>query len=69
MIRRPDLQITEEEAASLFTPQMNTIHYLLCRQIVRDHGEATNRRGCGIWAEVTEGATLIKVTLPRYGKL
>ncbi len=68
-IRRPDLQMTEEEAASLFTPQMNTIPYLLCRQIVRDHGEATNRRGCGIWAEVAEGATLIKVTLPRYGKL
>jgi len=68
-VRRADLQITEEEAANLFTPQMDTIPYLLCRQIVRDHGEATNRRGCGIWAERAEGNTLIKITLPRYGKL
>ncbi len=68
-IARPDLQLTQEEAANLFTPQMDTIPYLLCRQIIRDHGEATNRRGCGIWAEVAEGTTLIKITLPRYGKL
>ena len=68
-IRRADLQITEEEAANLFSPQMNTIPYLLCRQIVRDHGEATNRRGCGIWAKVAEGITWIQITLPRYGKL
>ncbi len=68
-VHRPDMPITEEEAANLFTPQLNNIPYLLCRQIVRDHGEATNRRGCGIWAEVVEGITLIKITLPRYGKL
>lgn len=68
-IRRPDLVLTDEEAANLFTPQMDNIPYLLCRQIVRDHGEATNRRGCGIWAEVEDGTTWIKITLPRYGKL
>jgi len=34
---------------------------LLCRQIVRDHGEATHRRGCGI---VTENEKII-VILPR----
>ena len=59
----------EEQAANLFTPQSDTIPYLLCRQIVRDHGEATNRRGCGIWAEVADNITWIKITLPRYGKL
>ncbi len=68
-ICRPDLSLTDEEAANLFTPQMDNIPYLLCRQIVRDHGEATNRRGCGIWAELAEGTTWIKITLPRYGKL
>ena len=68
-IHRPDLSLTDEEAANLFTPQMDNIPYLLCRQIVRDHGEATNRRGCGIWAELAEGTTWIKITLPRYGKL
>lgn len=69
IIRRSDLSLTDEEAANLFTPQMDNIPYLLCRQIVRDHGEATNRRGCGIWAELAEGTTWIKITLPRYGKL
>ena len=38
----------------------------LCRQIVRDHGEATHRRGCGITVEENE----ITITLPRYnGKI
>jgi hypothetical protein len=38
----------------------------MCRQIVRDHGEATHRRGCGITVEDNE----ITITLPRYnGKI
>lgn len=42
------------------------IDRLLCRQIVRDHGEATHRRGCGITVEENE----ITITLPRYnGKI
>ncbi len=42
------------------------IDRLLCRQIVRDHGEATHRRGCGIIVEENE----ITITLPRYnGKI
>jgi len=42
------------------------IDSLLCRQIVRDHGEATHRRGCGITVE-DNGIT---ITLPRYnGKI
>ena len=42
------------------------IDRLLCRQIVRDHGEATHRRGCGIIVEENK----ITITLPRYnGKI
>ena len=42
------------------------IDRLLCRQIVRDHGEATHRRGCGITVEDNK----ITITLPRYnGKI
>ena len=42
------------------------IDRLLCRQIVRDHGEATHRRGCGITVEENK----ITITLPRYnGKI
>ena len=35
---------------------------MLCRQIVRDHGEATNRRGCGITTDNNQ----VTITLPRY---
>ena len=38
------------------------IDSMLCRQIVRDHGETTHRRGCGITVEENE----ITITLPRY---
>ena len=65
-VRMPQLRLTEEEAQNLFTPTQDHINYLLCRQIVRDHSEATNRRGCGIWAEQVNGITNIKITLPRW---
>jgi signal transduction histidine kinase len=38
------------------------IDRLLCRQILRDHGEATHRRGCGITIEDNK----ITIILPRY---
>jgi len=65
-VSMPMLQLNEGEAAALFTPATDHIPYLLCRQIVRDHGEATNRRGCAIRAEVgDDGTTTIIITLPR----
>lgn len=58
----PNMQLTETQAAALFTPAgVENIPYLLCRQIVRDHGEATNRRGCAIRAEDKK----IIISLPR----
>ena len=44
----------------------DNIPYLICRQIVREHGEATRRRGCGIQAERIEEGTKITIILPRY---
>ena len=44
------------------TQQPSPITFLLCRQIVRDHGEATHRRGCGISIDGNE----VKLILPRY---
>lgn len=62
----PALRLDERQAATLFTPTgVENIPYLLCRQIVRDHGEATNRRGCAIRAEVRGGGTVVVITLPR----
>ncbi len=65
LVAMPSLQLTAEQAASLFSPSIDNIPYLLCRQIVRDLGEATNRRGCGIKAELRDNITTIIITLPR----
>ena len=64
----PQFQLTEEQAHDLFTPSNEHIPYLICRQIVRDHGEATNRRGCGIYAKQIEGTTNMIITLPSVWK-
>ena len=63
-IPMPQLKLTEEQARDLFTPSKDHLPYLLCRQIIRDHGEATNRRGCGIYATLIEGTTNMIITLP-----
>jgi hypothetical protein len=45
---------------------LSPLSFLLCRQIVREHGEATARRGCGIVLE----NNFVNITLPRHnGKL
>ena len=56
---------------NLFVSAVENIPYLLCRQIVREHGEATNRLGCSITTETIENQTYINIILPRkaYGKL
>ncbi len=63
-VEMPMLQRTD-----LFTPSSEeNIPWLLCRQIVRDHGEATNRRACAIRAEQSEQGVAIIITLPRANK-
>ena len=65
IVPMPQLHLTDEEAQNLFNPVSSShIPYLLCRQIVRDHGEATNRRMCGIRAENDNGTTNIRIILP-----
>ena len=50
--------------------QLSAIDNLLCRQIVRDHGEATNRRGCSFRTEEQNGENkTIIIILPAYGKV
>ena len=49
----------------LFTPLTSDLKYLLCRQIVREIGEVTNLRGCGISAKAgREGCLRIEAVLP-----
>ena len=48
------------------TTRLSPLTSLLIRQIVRDHGEATARRGCGIVID----NNLVNITLPRHnGKI
>ena len=49
----------------LFTPLTSDMKYLVCRQIVREIGETTNLRGCGIQAKPSDdGHLMIEVVLP-----
>ncbi len=49
-----------------FMPSTDNLNYLLCRQIVREHGEATSRHACGISTEQTANGSFVIITLPRY---
>jgi signal transduction histidine kinase len=59
-VQMPDIPATD------FMPTIQNISYLLCRQIVREHGEATGCRGCGIRSENTGYGSLVIITLPKY---
>ena len=59
-------QLHLADGADLFSPDTGNIPFLLCRQIVRDIGECTNARGCGISSVSNgdEGTTLV-ITLAK----
>ena len=49
-----------------FTPSIANIPFLICRQIVRENSEYTNRRGCGIVSvRNDDGSTTFVVTLAK----
>ena len=65
-VRLNTVRYTAEECRLLFTPLTRNLDFMLCRQIVREVGEVTNRRGCGIQAELTqEEHTVIHIILPK----
>ena len=64
-VHMPHLHLTETEAARLFEPRKDHIPYLLCRQIVREHGEAIHRSDFGIKAELINNQIVIILKLPR----
>lgn len=60
-----DVEYDERQHAQLFTPLSSDLKYLLARQIVREIGEVTNLRGCGIQAVRSEAGHLqINIVLP-----
>lgn len=61
-----ELRLTEDQLAALFTPATVNVNFLLCRQIVREMGEATNLRACGISAKkAQDGSTIINILIPK----
>ena len=59
----------ETRCRRLFTPLTSNVQYLLCRQIIRETGEMTNARGCGILAiPAPNGNTTIEITLAKASK-
>ena len=64
VISMPSLKLTADEAHNLFNPAVGNIPFLLCRQILRDHSEHTNRRGCGIMAEMNDNVIEISIIMP-----
>ena len=66
----PSFQCADVPLQQLFMPvHVDNIPFLICREIVRQHGEATNRHACGIRAERdTNNIINIIITLPRVCK-
>lgn len=55
---------SDEQCERLFTPLTVDVRYLICRQIIREIGEATNARACGISAEKATEGTTITIIIP-----
>lgn len=65
-VAMPKLHLDAQQCEELFTPQTINLKFMLCRQIVRELGEVTNRQACGIGASTTsEGEVYAWVVLPK----
>ena len=60
-----NISINEKQCGELFTPSVGNIPYLICRQIVRYCGEATNLHACGIVADSSAGGLVMRFTLAK----
>lgn len=66
LLYMPLFRLTDKQCLELFSSSTVDVSFLLCRQIVRDIGEATNMCGCGIAARTAETGISVTVRLPRY---
>lgn len=65
-VEMQEVDFDEQLHHRLFTPLTHDMKYLLCRQIVREIGEVTNLRGCGISARSSAADKLmIEIVLPK----
>lgn len=56
------LNLDAQQQLQLFTPLTSDLNFLICRQIIRELGELTNYRGCGILAKENN---IIEITIPK----
>lgn len=59
------LSLSDDACRNLFQPSADRLMFFICRQIARDNGEATNKRGCGISANETQEGVRIDVVLAK----
>lgn len=69
MVSIPAVSYTEDQCRQLFTPLSVDLRYLICKQIVREIGETTNMRRCGIEAMVASAGVNIEITLPKNNQV
>ena len=61
----PNVKLTEQECRQLFTPSTKDVRYLMCRQIIRELGEVSQARACGIKASPAETGIEVMLVIPR----
>ena len=54
-----EVSFTNQQLSELFTPATVDFRWLICRQIIRECGELTNARGCGIQARKNENNNIV----------
>lgn len=65
-LRMEGLKLTQTQCEQLYTESTVDLSSLLCRQIVRDFGELTNARGCGISAKLgCDDETIIEIKISK----
>lgn len=58
------LRLTDKQRHELFTPETINLECMLLRQMIREIGEVTNYRGCGVEArDGGEGTTIIEIVI------
>lgn len=69
IVEMPNLKLNDEEVVNLFTPQTSNLSCMIIRQIIREIGETTNHRGCGVYAvQRTDNGTDVMMTLSKKVK-
>jgi len=58
------LALTDRQCHDLFTAGTVHLDFLLCRQIAREMGEATNLRACGIAAHREDDTVVVRIVMP-----